>query len=296
MTHFYDSFNGTRTKFFQNHVKFNKFYDIDANHLKELQNEALIYKDIHFKDNVMPRDKYIMLLNYLITKKDYTYDEKLIFLISVFDPELKALNSFTNIVKLDKKEIEKLDPSNKKEELLEEYKCQFSKYELEVRKQIGFFEPNLYKIERLFQKYLLEKYTLSQNVKINALISFINIIKDIKFHENFILTNDEYENVRNICLEYQNNYPNYKVKDVFYHAINQGTIININNYSEIIVFLVELLDPTLSCFISYQEESTWKNMAERVDDTLAPYIKEIVELEKIYYKLYQPKINYITYN
>ena len=37
-------------------------------------------------------------------------------------------------------------------------------------------------------------------------------------------------------------------------------------------------------------------MAERVDDTLAPYIKEIVELEKIYYKLYQPKINYITYN
>ena len=296
MTFFYDSFNIVRTKFFQNHVKFTNFKDIDVNRLKELQNEILIYKDIHFKDNLIPRDKYILLLNYLITTQDYTYDEKLVFIISIFDPELKALNSFNNIVKLDKKVIDKLPPSNRKEELLEEYKSQFKSFELDVRNQIGFFEPNLHKIERLFQKYIIEKYTLSQNIKINALIGFNNIIKDNKLEENLILTNDEYEHVRNICLEYQNNYPNYKVKDAFYHAINQGAIININSSSEIIVFLVELLDPTLSCFISYQEESTWKHMAERVDDTLAPYIKEIVELEKIYYKLYQPKINYITYD
>lgn len=286
-------FNSFVKCFYSKNSYFHDLSEITTEKIKEIQENATF-----FTQEVKKRNKFNQLNNtqsilyqeaifYVTKDRLKTFDEKIIFLILLLDPELTMLKIYQSINIPSKKAIEKKLISEEKYKLIEERKNKILELEEKIRKQLGFCDINLINYENIYYKKFIKDSKLLKNIEVNLVDELLNFSIFIESfnqitEEDFKRLNNQAQLWISTSIEPQN------FKTAAYNILKQRNLLNIKNKEEMLLLFILIIDPELTMLTIYEEESKDEEIAKRAEEELGFYNKNLIYLEKLYKKKFCP--------
>lgn len=287
-----------RNKLYQNKRNFKNFEGITKERLAEIAKKVAEKTEMRNENNnknysPLNRDKLsiyydtlIYLTNNLIHTQ-YTFDERIIFLIMTVDPELISFKEFLNTELIPTKTI--ADTTNPKEKatLILKRDEQLKEMQNRIRTKIGFYDANLIAYEKEYFKIFLKEKELIRKVKQDYATSFLSSISIIKSLNS--VTEERKKELEEKAFEWisltnaQND-----IKTAAYSVSTQHKTIGLKTITEQIVFFILIADSNLDMLRIYEEESKMDIVEERIIEQFGYFNINIIKLEKIYHERFCP--------
>ncbi|MBO5475499.1 MAG: hypothetical protein J5982_03205 [Bacilli bacterium] len=280
MSYYNDNYSIARKRFYSIYKNFNGFRDINEDVIKRIDELIQKYKNTHIEEtsfylrNFKSRE-YMNLLNYLYYKKDLTYDEKVLFIIRYFDPELKLLNLYFESDTTDREDIEKEENDFIRNSQLDA-NLEFSSKCHEI---IGISDPYIVKYELVFFKRCLSK-ELKFNIKKDFINKFFRTYPIEKV--NLSISDEELETIIQNARDYKKKYGVPSFNDLLFQLSEQKSIINISGKSikELFIFMMYVLDEEFRALHIYNEYCKWDLISAECRRELGFYNKNFIESER----------------
>lgn len=248
---------------------FNNFANISEERLNEINNIVEQFTKIYIDQKDKPFDIYLKALRYIANDKELNfkrinYDERILILILVVDPDLNIFKEFLNAY----------SASNRKESFLPQRI---------ITQKFGFFEPYLIKYENSYFRNFLPKPDLVSNVNIDF---WDKLLKRSIFVSNFNnLSNEEIDDIF-IKVEYfkSNVADPTNPNTIAFNALNAHNVLGFNKVQSMLIFFIANFDADLNILRIYEEESNIKNIKERIEQEIGFYYKDLIRLEKLYHE------------
>jgi hypothetical protein len=277
----YDTnFQVTRKKFYQGSHKFNYFRGVNEQELERIDELIESYKEripkkgYSYLPNSNTHD-YMNILNYLIHSKSLEYDDKVLFLIRYYDPDLKLLTLYLESDRMDKKEIEEETNEYVKKELMEKKEKLDVEFQVKCREIAGIYDPMLIQYEQILAKRLNK--VLRFNVKKDYIKSFFN--KYVTDDINLTVTEEELNDCLTAAREYKEKYGIPNINDLAYQLLNQSNVIDIKSNKKAMIFMIYVLDEELKCYDIYEEYCNWKEISKECIENVGFFNKELIDKE-----------------
>lgn len=293
MKTFYGELIFLKKRLYQHHFQFNNFNNITNEDLKKIEKDITIFKE-SFNKRTSLNNKfnfYIQVINALVNQNNTfkTYDEKILFLIKILDPNLEALTIFYkyNFPSLEEiKQIEKTSPQEALNLIRKRKSDQQTCYN-EIKNKLGFFDQELIKYENIYQKKYNSKLSSLQIVKKDFSKEFFKFTTNIK---TFTISPDRLNELEETAKNFISLFSNESLyTTTIFHALFNSEILNLKTIEEQIIFLILTCDSNLTLLTIYEDESNWRNVKERSLNEVGFFNKELIRIEKIYHKTLKPE-------
>ena len=281
---------------YRHHKEYKKFNKIAQKRVFEIYKDSLrflerIQSKISYYDRNYKLGVYIETLLYLsnpsIYNKYQTYDERLVFLILTVDPELRHFqhNALTNTISdarinsnpEEKSSLEKMQSNQRK------------RFEKNVRSEFQFLDKELLRYEKdFFNKFFKdERLLLKENVKVQtplaidtiySLATINNLVEDLS-----CVSDERCEEIK-MEIETLLSHPKIDINTLLFHLKYQNELLKLKSLEEIVIFLIELIDPNLDLLAIYEEESIKEKMEIRALNEIGFFNINLIKLEKKYYE------------
>ncbi|HOB25574.1 MAG TPA: hypothetical protein PKG93_00275 [Bacilli bacterium] len=264
-------------KLFQYGKNFKYFQDIDEEKLKHIYKEIDLFKG-HLDTCLSP----FMRSNSLIYKETLkrvslyresldTFDEKILFLILMCDPNLVILHSKKRIISVTKDDLVTAeDPEKEALKLCGEKDA----WAHECIEKLGFFEQKLAPYEKAYMKKFCNH--LEKNV---AADYTYKLMEGIPLNKNYNLKSDDIINMQLLVNSFKGDIPN-DYKTMLYNLLYQNDIIPVKTKKDIMLFLVLALDPNYSLISIYEEECKIEDIMRRAKVELGFFDPHFIMIEK----------------
>ena len=145
-----------KCKFFQYDVGYKKFQGITTERLEEIKKDIERFEEITFDPKRSKYegklDRYYRILAHLTTRRDYTFDEKVAFVIMACDPNQVLYVDYKKFDIQSNASIEKIEDQEEKIAAKQYNDMLITELASGVRDKIGFYEPKLLRFEEGFYK------------------------------------------------------------------------------------------------------------------------------------------------
>lgn len=155
-----DGFDMGLIKLFQHYKNFNNFDNYSLNDIKEIKKDCQNIRNNLLTNTQYQKFNYLgKCLNYINNLNFNSYDDKIIRLIFLLDPELKVIPAIKKHITLPKQYI-------KTEEEQKNYEIEHQNFVNEVKEITGMYNEIFIKYEKVFYKKL-QNLTLEEQNDIN---------------------------------------------------------------------------------------------------------------------------------
>lgn len=231
-------------------------------------------------------DAIFYLTNPCINETYPSFDEKMLFLIHVVDPEYKIARTYTQAPLLTAYEQKQVKPEET--DKINNHKRLHESLYHGVENHFGFSDPYLIQFERtFFNRFMLQKELLS-NIQANHIQELFDKAIVVRSYER--TSDEEYQEAINIAEQLIATQPDItNPNTVAFNILKQNKLIG-GNASLRQTFLIFILsfDPELKMLQIYYDESMVPKMEERANNELGFYNTELIRLEQEYHKRFQP--------
>lgn len=286
-----------RSKLYQREKESKKFLELSIEQLSELSKR--IYKKQEMMTDTLPHkidsisnlERYHSTLQYLTSPLIHlelrTFDEKIVYLIMMNDPNLVIFKDFLKLDLISLTEIDKIDDIQERIRLRSIRKQTISAYESIVREKIGFFDVKLLRYEEFFFKRFFNEKELITEVGRNNQDGLM--IKS-KLLKNFNSISDErYNELIDIAQAWLSLAPNkYNSSTAAYSVTNQRKLLGLTSVSEQLAMFILLVDSELDMLRIYEEESMMPNVERRIIEEFGYYNQDLLSLEKKFHSRFCP--------
>lgn len=278
-----------RRKFYQ-YINFFKDFDgITPEMIENIKEDAKSFKEKYLDEYLNKGDiltAYKKAMSILVNNHRLSFDEKTLYIIFIFDPNLITFKDFIASDIITKKEIKQETNELVKEAMILERESQTDTYMMNVRKQIGFFENDLLKLEKTYFKKFLKDNELIKSVGKDCSSTLVELTTIMNSFKN--IDEKKYQELKNKAEEYLRLFPTPDFNTVIYHILNQNNILNLKSIKEQLIFLIMVMDPELKALEIYEEECIWSSIKERCEEEINFYHKDVFKLEKLYAEAFEP--------
>lgn len=278
-----------RKKFYQYINFFKKFDGITPEMIENIKQDAKDFKEKHLDEYLDKGDilsAYKKAMSILVNNHNLSFDEKVLYIIFIFDPNLITFKDFIASDIITKDEIKRETNELEKEAMILERESQTDTYAMNVRKQIGFFENYLLVVERTYFKKYLRNNELVENVGKDCSDTLFELAVLMNSFKNIDAL--EYQELKEKAEEYLRLFPTPDFNTVIYHILNQNSILNLKSIKEQFIFLIMVMDPELKALEIYEEECIWSSIKDRCEEEINFYHKDVFKLEKLYAEAFDP--------
>lgn len=279
MSYINDDYNTARTRFYEQGKKFNSFKDINDKAIKKIDELIAKYKRTHIEHTTiyMPNTKvkeYLGVLKYLTVSRDLSFDEKILFIIRFFDPELKLLKLYFESEVYDKEEIKNEDNDFVKSSLNE---VNFE-FVAKCREEVGITDQIIIQYELSFFKNYLSK-ELKFNVKKDFIHKFFRTYTVDSI--NFKISDEELEIIIKNALAYKKKYGIPSLNDILFQLSEQRSSLSVTGKSkrELFIFMIYVLDQDFKALQIYDEYCNWDAIRNECHKEIGFYNQDFVRAE-----------------
>lgn len=269
-----------KRKFYMKDINYTGFSSFNEESLKKVNQgiEIISKKFKEKKENIhnlssLETNKYIEFLSYFCNSNNYTYDEKIYMLITIFDPNLFMYKLFMKTNFISSLDIQQAKSMEEKIELKRQKQIILDEYKEQVRKQIGFYEPSLVKYEKdYYFRFLNHEYALDNT------LNFFYDDPNIDFNS---LSEEDKERINKIADTYVSKFGKNpeKLKKLL---INDLYSFNLKNNTEAAYMFIMSLDPNLNLLDIYIMESRWDHIKEECLREYGFFSAELINIENKY--------------
>lgn len=259
----YIDFDKAKKKFYQYECHFNGFKGVDETKLQRIDVLVEEYKRKYVMNNTSyipmysDTQQYGRLLAHLANRKDIKWDEKMLFIIRYYDPELKLLQLYLQTFNIDPELIKNEDNDYIKADLLE-YKTNIDlEFEKQCRSLIKIYDPNIIKYEKKLSR-VLQSEKLKFGVKKDYLKLFFTTY--ITADTNLKITDEELTSIISEAREYKRKYGLPSINDLAFQLIEQPRLIGIKTARKAMIFMIYILDEQFKAFHFYDEYGNWNDI------------------------------------
>lgn len=286
-----------RTKFYLREKEFNRFAAISEEQLLAYSKFFYTKQDEFvetqpFKYKRLPGlERYEMTLQYLTNPRIHfdlkTFDERLVYLIMINDPNLVIFKEFLKLDLVSLADIEKVEDQKEKLRLKQERNHALVEYEARVREQIGFYDPRLLKFEECFFKRFFNEKELITDVGIN---NQDGLMAKAKLLRSFNSISDErFEELKDIAQAWLSLAPEkYNTKVATYSLTHQNKLLGVNNSVEQLALFILMVDSDLDMLRIYEEESMMPETKRRIIEEFGYFSTDLLKLEKNFHERFCP--------
>lgn len=279
MSYINDDYSIARKRFYEQGKKFNNFKDINDKTIKKIDELITRYRSTHIKHTsfYIPNVKvaeYSGVLKYLTVSKDLSFDEKILFIIRFFDPELKLLKLYFESEVYDKEEIKNEDNDFVKSSL-NEVNLEFM---AKCREEVGITDQIIIQYELSFFKNYLSK-ELKFNVRKNFIQKFFRSYPVDGI--NFKISNEELEIIIKNALAYKKKYGIPSLNDLLFQLSEQRSSLSVTGKSkrELFIFMIYVLDQEFKALKIYDEYCNWDAIRNECHKEIGFYNQDFVKSE-----------------
>lgn len=281
-----EKMNQIKGKFYQYDVEYKKFNDVTKERLEEIKKDIKNFENRILNDTYKKKtfrlDRYYRILAYLSTKRDYTYDEKVAFVLLSCDPDLAFYKGYKSLDFQSSAKIEAMEDPEEQLHAKEYNNLLFAELAAEVRIQIGFYEPKLLKYEEaFFKKFTRELIPYSGK-------DYGNILFKLP-HDFTQMTPAEYLFCKLQVSRYLSKVENIDIKTAIYHILFQPELLRLFSNEQRLLFFILAVDPELEFYQIYLDECTWNKIEARSKDEKGYFNENLYIVEKDYFKAFQPE-------
>lgn len=287
-----------RRKFYQKEHGSNKLMNVTDEKLSLLM-DKVEHKQKMDSDNTgcclsrfSKLERYLNSLRYLTNPFIHlelpSFDERVIFLMMMNDPELVTYREFlkTNLISMT--EISKVEDIKERSQLIRLRDQTLAMYETRVRETIGFYDPKLLKYEEMFFKKFLSKKELVTEVEISNQDSFVEHAKTIESFDS--ISDVRYEKLVNIAQGCLALVPGkYDSRVATYNITVQRELLGLRSLEEQVALFILLVDSDLDMLRIYEEESMMPNVKRRIKEEFGYYNKDLLPIERKFHKRFCPE-------
>ena len=279
MTHINNDFDHARNRFYSGYKNFNNFKNIDDDVIKEIDERIENYKKTRkerysFYMSNHKSKEYMNVLNHLYSIRDLSYDEKILFIIRYFDPEMKLLKLYFESEAIDEDEIRKEENDFVRNSLLDT-NFEFSS---KCREIAGISDRLVVKYELIFFKRYLSK-ELKFNVKKDFIQKFFRTYPINKV--NLEISDEELANIVKNAQDYKKKYGIPSINDLLFQLSEQRSILNISGKSvkELFIFMMYVLDEEFKALHIYDEYCNWDLISSECRNELGFFNRDFIQSE-----------------
>ena len=226
------------------------------------------------------------ILKDIIVKK--TFDEKILHLILATDPDFITFKTFlaSNITPIE--DINDEQDEKRRRQLQDQRRLEIETFEKEVRKQIGFYDGNLIKYERILTMTLFKTEGFISDVKtssINPLLKRAELVKNIN-----VITELNLKRLKLVAERWATMAKDPQdLNSLAYNLLNKYKDMHIHTIEEQIILFILIADPELDLLRIFEEESTYQKMQERAQEEKGFYNKGLINVERLYHDKFEPE-------
>lgn len=266
MGQIYAELEVVKNKFYQHEVSFNGFKGVDEDKLRSI--DALIeeYRSKYVKNNSSyisifeNTQEYARLLAYLTGNTSLSWDDKMLFLIRYYDPELKILDLYWQYNDISKDQIINEKNDYIREDLLEHKNSTTTDFELKCRSLFKIYDPGIIKYEKkLFRVLKINEFKFG--IKRDYLKFFFESYAPP--HINLSMSDSELSKIVEAAHEYKKKYGIPTINDLAFQLTQQSKLIGIRNARNAVIFMIYILDEQFKAFHIYDEAGDW-NMIRKM--------------------------------
>lgn len=275
-------------------LEYNQYQDITDDRLEKLKNTAENTRTSFFKEhNVFSVNKnldlYFMFVTRISTpeyRKMYSFDERMLLMILVTDPELSAYKIYQDSKIVSKSFINQTENENSKKYLIDKRSKQIKEFQSKVRDKIGYFDGNLITYEKDYYNKLLNKDSFVKGIKMDYSKILLSKVNEI---DTSLFTPSVLDKVNEKVQEYISTVDNYDYKSVSYHLINQNKLIGLESIEEDLLFFLLAIDPELKVLQIYENSCNLKEIKPKIKQEFCFFNLDFIRLEKRYHDIYEPE-------
>ncbi len=293
----YDFFNldTVRRQLHSRSVSFNNFNEItekDIERIKRKIESLKAFSAPKYSYVSEASNNYVSTLKYLtnpqISAEYKTFDEKILHLILATDPDFITFKTFlaSNITPI--ADINDEQDEKRRRQLQDQRRLEIETFENEVRKQIGFYDGNLIKYERILTMTLFKTEGFISDVKtpsLNPLLKRAELVKNIN-----VITELNLKRLKLVAERWTTMAKDPQdLNSLAYNLLNKYKDMHIHTIEEQIILFILIADPELDLLRIFEEESTYQKMQERAQEEKGFYNKGLVNVERLYHDKFEPE-------
>ncbi len=285
-----------RRQFHSRSVSFNNFQNIteqDIEKIKEKVNRINSYvKANNSYLNGVGLNKYISALKYLTSPKiamEYkTFDAKILHLILAVDPDLKMYDQFviSDITSLSS--IKNAEPE-KKAELEAKRAYDIDIFANQIRKELGFYDGQLIKYERILRSTLFKKEGFYEDVTAPSIQPLLNRTAFIK---NLDMIDEKQVEILKKSIEkwYIEAKNPQDFNSLAFNLLHKYKEMDIKTIPEQLIYFMLIADPNLNMLKIYEEECTVQRIKSRSNEEVGFFNQGFIKLERMYHDKFEPNM------
>jgi hypothetical protein len=235
---------------------------------------------------------YASALRYLVSptigQEFPTYDERMLFLIKLMDPDVTIAQAYMQAPFKTSYEIAKAD-EEEKEYCLEHNRKLRAIINNEIVKMVGFTDPDFVFFERKYYAKFIRPNQLEKNITSNFVNELFDICKCVRHFRT--VTPENYETSVELAKNYLAQFDETpSANTIAFNLLKQNKAVGGDNtIKQIALLFILLVDPELNMLKIYYDESMYPKMEERSMEELGFYNPELLRLEVEYHRAFTPE-------
>ncbi len=263
-----NEYDTIRKIFYSSNSKFKNFRNIDKNVIEKIDKLIKIYQEKIMVTSVFTihnsrTNEYTNLLKYLLSDNKLSFDEKILFVIRYFDPELKALYLFLDSDCMEAKDLQSED----NDFIISSFKEINTEFASDCRNLIGIYDSFLIQYELLFFKYYRAE-ELKFNIRKDYTKKFFRLYPVSRLYLN--ISDEELDRIIKSAHDYKNKYGIPRFNDLMFQLLEQPSLLDItgNSVKELFVFMIYVIDEEFKALRLYDEYCNWSQINTQCFKTL----------------------------
>lgn len=283
-----------RKLFYEEKESFQFFSEISEAIVKYACEMVRVFKENYLKPrqdaNSLKRTNYINTLDYLTSEnaKDMSFDEKLLILILVVDPDLLIYKTFCETSFISKEQIENEKSASIRDILKRQRVEQFTDIEVHIIEQLGFYDNNLLYYELFYMNKIVCRHKINTTVLRASFPKYImSSLEDFCIDD---VTETRFKEIENLAKEFLDKIDVSPTLALVSNAIiYQGEQLDLHTVNEQLIFFILTIDPNFYLLTICEEESRVEEIKRRAFQELGFYDENIIKIEKMLVKRFYPE-------
>ena len=204
---------------------------------------------------------FFTMINNSLKLRPYSYDFKVLMVISALDPNLIHLEASRSIKDLDDRQ-------------------RF------IRNEVGFYEPKLLEFERSYAKLFIESKNIVLGYSLDILDDFISRFEKITTIPKVLVDMDRVDKAIDYYISHSGS--KESINNFIYVLCNQRELLGLKNSYECLVAFIRMYDPNLDYLRFFYDECTITRLQSKCIEEFGYYNALLIGLEKMYHKAFVP--------
>lgn len=265
---------------------FKNFSDINED---TLHNIKVMAKDWLSENKYTGIDKFFGVLNYALfhfKTKHMSFDEKVIFIILVLDPELSIYNEYISKLIISEADIKKEVNLDKKNKLTTMRNRSLNSIEVACRERLGFYHPHILMYEKLYQAKF-NKITYFTNIKRD----YLNLLlrRNYRFYDFSQVGPVRYQELVATSEKWKELIGDDDYRTTVYNIIKSPGFLELKTVEDKFTFLILVLDYNLEILKIYEENCQLSEIKDQCIAKVGCFDELLVPIEREYHKTFCPE-------